>query len=233
VAIAFRWFICVGLVIAVIAWPSEPAEVKIGAEVAMVKVWHAHPWVVALDGDTLYRGKFMNSGEEAAGKVRAGASPKDVFGWTGQSLPLANVRSVEWVPAAGTLLVKRHWLRDPWRLTFPGAEKAFRTLADLMPDPTESRSRVGPHDLQMDPRLGIGVFVALIGLIALIGGALEGVGPAPVRGKVFAQIGAEIGPGPALVIGALAFLAGIGGLVWWYVKRPSKVVVRRRGEAAG
>ena len=190
------------------------------------KVWHAHPWVVTLDGDTLYRGKFMNGGEAAAERIRAGDSPKDVFGWSGQKLPLAAVRSVEWVPAAGTLLVKRHWLRDPWRLAFPGAEKAFRILAARIPTATESRSRVGPNDLPMDPRLGLGVLVAFMGLVALIGGALEGVGPAPMRGRVFAQIGAEIGLGPALAIGALAFLAGIGGLVWWYVKRPDKVVVR-------
>ena len=71
------------------------------------QVWHAHPWVVALDDDTLYRGKFVAGGEEAAEKIRAGASPKDVFGWTGRSLTLANVRSAEWVPAVSTLLVKR------------------------------------------------------------------------------------------------------------------------------
>jgi hypothetical protein len=191
------------------------------------QVWHAHPWVVALDGDMLHRRKYMSGGEEAVEKIRAVSSPKDVFGWTGQVLPLATVRSVEWVPAAGTLLVKRHWLRDPWRLTFPGAETAFRTLAALIPDATESRARVGPNDLPMDPRLGLGVFVAFMGLVALIGGALEGVGPAPVRGRVFAQLGAEIGLGPALAIGALAFLAGIGGLVWWYVQRPTKVVMKR------
>jgi hypothetical protein len=192
------------------------------------QVWHAPPWVVALDGATLFRGKYLSGGEEVAEKVRAGASPKDVFGWSGQKLPLANVRSVEWVPAAGTLLVKRHWLRDPWRLTFPGAETAFRTLAGLMPDAPVTPGKVGPNDLPMDARLGLGVLVAVVGLVALIGGALEGVGPAPVRGKVFAQIGAEIGPVPALAVGALALLAGIGGLAWWFVRRPSKVVVRRR-----
>ena len=195
----------------------------------MAQVWHAHPWVVALEGDTLYRGKYMTGGEAAVEKLRAGASPGDVFGWTGSKLPVANIRSVEWVPTAGTLLVKRHWLRDPWRLTLPEGAKAFRTLAALIPDATETQARVGPNDLPMDPRFGLGIFVAFVGLIALIGGALEGVGPAPVRGKVFAQIGAEIGPVPALAIGAVALLAGAGGLVWWYAKRPNKVVVRRGG----
>lgn len=198
----------------------------------MDQVWHAHPWVVALADDTLYRGKYLNpaDGEAAAAKIRAGAAPKDVLGWTASRLPVANVRSVEWVPAVCTLLVKRSWLRDPWRLAFPGGEKVFRTLAALLPGPVESEGRVGPNDLQMDPRLGLGVLVGFMGLVALIGGALEGVGPAPVRGKVFAQVGAEIGLVPALVVGAVALLAGVGGLVWWHVNRPTKVVVRPGGQ---
>lgn len=196
-----------------------------------ILVWRSHPFVVAVQDDTLYRGKFMdeNQAKQAVEKLESGESPKEVFGWTRGELKLAAVRSIEWVPDVSTLLIKRHWLRDPWRLPMPEAETAYRSLVKLLPNARETQARLGPNDLAMDPRVAGGVVFAIAGLIALIGGAMEGAGPAPVKGKFIAVIGEQIGVIPAISIGILAVLAGIGSLIWWYVNRPVKHVVRRAG----
>jgi hypothetical protein len=199
-------------------------------EAKLVGVWRSHPWVVALSGGVLYRGKYMDPAlaEAAAARVEAGESPADVFGWAGGKLPADSIRSVEWVPAANTVLVRRGWWRDPWRLSPPEGETAFQAIAALQPFAVESRSRVGPGDLEMDPALALGVLLAFFGLIALVGGALEGVGaaPVPVAAWVVAELGQKLGLTAVLALGMIAFLGGTAALVRWYVRRPSKVVVR-------
>ena len=84
----------------------------------------------------------------------------------------------------------------------------------------------------MDPRLGLGVLLAFMGLVALVGGAVEGVGNAPLQGqarkfRVFAEVGEAIGLAGVFAVGGLALAAGVGGLAWWWTRRPTKWVVRR------
>lgn len=205
------------------------------------RTWDAFPWLVALSEKTLFRARFVDPAEVALANARllTGETPKEVLGWAAQRLPLTSVRSVEWVPQVQTLLVRRGWWRDPWRLPFAEAdegEKAFRYLANLLPGPNEPvEARVGPNDLPMDPRLGVGVLLAFLGLIALVGGAVEGVGQAPLMGParrfvVFAELGETLGLGVVVGIGAVALAAGLGGLVWWVRSRPTKWVVRAQRE---
>ena len=192
-------------------------------------VWRSHPWVVTLCEDTLSRGKFLDerAAELAVERLEKGDNPRDVFGWSRSELSPSVIRSVEWVPSRDTVLVKRGWWRDPWRLPLPDSEAVFRRWAELIPNGTEREARLGPNDLAMDPRVAGGVIIALFGLIALIGGALEGAGPAPVRGRFIAVIGEEIGAIPAMIIGVVSLALGVGALIWWYVRRPLKRVVSR------
>ncbi len=201
------------------------------------RVWEAPPWVVVVADDGLHRRSFNDplQRRQAIQRLEAGEAPRDVFGWTGGSLPVGKVRSVAWVPDARTALVRRGMLHDPWRLTFEDpddGELLFRTVAALLPgDGKSTEERVGPHDLAMDPRLAIGAVTAIGGFISLVGGAIEGVGQAQILGpaqrfRLFAELGQAIGIVPVIVIGALAFASGVFGLVWWHRHRPRKLVVR-------
>lgn len=158
-----------------------------------------------------------------------------MLGRFGQELPLSEVRAVEWVPDARTVLVRRGWWRDPWRLTFgeqAAGEQFFHKLVARFPrvGPALER-RVGPNDVSLDPRLIIGSILAVLGLIGLFGGAVEGVGQEPLQGParrfiLFARPGEAIGLAGVLAIGAVVLAAGVFGLGWWYHRRPSKLVVR-------
>lgn len=206
-------------------------------------VWEAQSWILVAQEDRLYRQQYPDPGarREAARRLAKGESPRSVFGWTGHELPIHRVRSVEWVPDVDTLLVRRGWWRDPWRIAFADSDtgkQVFQTLGALLPGASPPlKARVGPNDLPMDPRLGIGVFLAFMGLVGLLGGAVEGVGQAPMLGperrfRIFAEVGETIGLAGVLGIAAVAFVAGVLGLVWWYRHRPTKFVVRARRDLA-
>lgn len=185
------------------------------------QVWQATPWVVGVRDGRVYSLQHTD--------------PTAVFGRSSQQLPLSAVRAVEWVPAVRTVLVRRHWLRDPWRLTVTDAdagEQLFRGLAATLPGAGEPvPGRVGPQDLAMDPKLGLGVLLAFMGLVSLVLGAIEGVGNAPVQGQarrflIFAELGETIGLAGVLAIGSAALVGGVVALVLWYRRRPTKWVVR-------
>ena len=210
----------------------SPSELRTDGD----RIFEIDPWVVAIQGDCLYRRTLPEprARQLVIGKLRAGESPKELFGWSGERLPLRAVRSVAWVPDARTVLIRRLWLRDPWRLVFAdchAGETFFRTMAKLFPrsgEPVEAR--VGPHDLPLDPRIALGVMFTICGLLALVGGALEGIGQAPVVAFefVFRHLGKALGLTAVLIIGGLALAVGIGGLIGWYRQRPMKVVVSTR-----
>jgi hypothetical protein len=201
-------------------------------------VFEAAPWVVAVEHDSLHRLSNLDpqGRQQAMRQLEAGASPKEVFGRSGESLPLDRVRAVEWVPQAKTVLIRGAWWRDPWRLAFDESgegEQLFRVVAKLLPDAgAPQESRVGPHDLALDPGLIFWLVIALCGFLGLIGGALEGVGQAPmlVFEWLFRLLGRELGLAAVIGVAMLSLVAGICGLVWWHRHRPMKVVVRARAK---
>jgi hypothetical protein len=208
-----------------------------------IRLWEAAPWLVVAQDGRLYSRQFpgVDDRRQALRRLAGQESPRAVLGGDSQQLPISRVRAVEWVPQAKTVLVRRHWLRDPWRLVVAeeaAGERLFRGVAALLPGAgSPEAGRVGPQDLAMDPRLGLGVLLAFMGLIALFGGAIEGAGQAPLLGPtrrfvVFAELGETVGLAGVLAIGVIALAAGVFGLVHWYRNRPAKYVVRAsRGPA--
>jgi hypothetical protein len=149
-------------------------------------------------------------------------------------IPLARVRSIEWVPDVLTLLVRRAWYRDPWRLVVEDAEqgeRCFHAVAEALPNASEPvESRVGPNDLALDPGMLFGMFLVFCVMLALIGGALEGMGQAPVSAFewLFRLVGKGVGVTAVCTLAALILAVGVFALVRWYQRRPRKIVVRAR-----
>lgn len=201
------------------------------------QIWEAAPWLVVATEDFLYCQQIgiRPFCDQARQRLEAGETLRAVLGSNAQKLAITKVKAVAWVPAVHTVLVRQHWLFDPWRLTITDAEageRLFRGLAALIPNAGEPiQERVGPHDLALDPKLILGVILAIGGLIALVGGALEGVGQAPLMGpaarfRFLAEFGETLGVAGVLAIGASILAAGVFGLIQWYRLRPYKWIVR-------
>jgi uncharacterized membrane protein HdeD (DUF308 family) len=84
----------------------------------------------------------------------------------------------------------------------------------------------------MDPRVALPVLIIVIGLIAFVGGAVEGPAEAPLVGPIsrialLGDLGAALGVNAVMMIGSLVVLLGVVALVYWFVKRPSKLVYKR------
>ena len=203
-----------------------------------VSVWIDGPNVVALLESEVFTKDFATdeAARQASVRLAHGENPRITLGRTAKRLPLDRIQSVEWVPTVGMLLVKWAWWRDPWRVPFSNAkigEEVFSTLGQrIHPEAIPVEVPVGANDLQMDPKVGLPALLTVIGLIALIGGAIEGPAQAAVFGPaarfaVLAEIGGEIGPWAAMGVGILALLIGVAALIYWYRNRPRKLVIRR------
>lgn len=196
-------------------------------------------WTLVIGSRELTRQTAATSPDAATinQRLAAGESPREILGWTSQRVSIEAIRSVEVVPELAIVLVRHVWWRDPWRLKCfdqGQAERLFQELLARLPATEEPRrARISPQDLPMDPRLGLGVFVAFVGLLTILLGAIEGAGNAPIMGparrfQLFAELGETIGVVPALVLGAVALGVGIGALEWWRRHRPDKIVVAAR-----
>lgn len=201
-------------------------------------VYETFSWVVAISDSVFLRQQYLDgSGSRAVQRILDGEPAEAVLGWSAQKLPLARVRSVKWVPAAKTVLIRGPWWRDPWRLKFAGdrlPEQLYHTIAELLPQAREPQeARVGPHDLDLDPRIAIGVFLAVGGLFAMISGALEGLGQAPVSifEWLFLILGRTLGLTAVILVGVIAGIGGVMALIHWASRRPAKFVIRRGDES--
>jgi hypothetical protein len=202
-----------------------------------LEVWAHRTWVLVLDGDELSWRDFgtFEAADKAAAALEAGDDARTALGWVRKRLALSAVRAVEWVEGANVLLVRGPWWAGPWRLACSNAElgwAVFDRLAEALGGGEAEKARVGPNDLAMDPKFGLGVLLAFLGVVAVVLGAIEGAG-GPVQGpaarfRPLAEFGEAIGPTAAFAVGVLALLAGVGALVWWYRNRPTKLVIRRR-----
>lgn len=200
------------------------------------QIFEAPPWLVVLEpGDVLERQQFLDEGARRAAeeRLRAGEPTAEALGWTRKTLALASVRSVGWVPEVRTVVIRAGWWREPWRLTCRDeveGRKFFETLAARLPHASPPSTRkVGPYDLAVEPQIAAGVVFTFCGFLALVGGALEGVGQAPVSlfEWFFVNLGQALGLTVVLSIGAAILLAGLGALALWYRRRPELVVVTR------
>jgi hypothetical protein len=196
----------------------------------------APPWVVTMDGDTLYRQKYLEDvgREKAFAEIETGKPAREVFGWSMQRLPITNVRRVAWVKSLRTVLIQRSWLRDPWRLKFDeedASEQLFQAVVSRFSNPGKAtESRVGPHDLEMDPGLALGVLLILFGFLALFGGAIEGAGQAGLvepaqRFRFLTEIGDSLGLLPVILAGVVTLCIGLCAMIHWYRNRPMKWVI--------
>lgn len=191
------------------------------------------PWMIVMREGVLFRHQFpdLNQGRQALHELNAGTPPAAVCGRSVEKLPVANIRSVQWIPATRTVLIRGHWWRDPWWFTFEeeaSAEALFQSVLGSFPDAGEMREeRVGPQDVAVDPRILVGVILVVAGLIALIGGALEGLGQVPVTAFewLFLLLGKQMGIAAVCATGLIAAAAGIYGLYSWFRNRPQKFVV--------
>jgi hypothetical protein len=202
------------------------------------KIWQDSSSVIVLEPQSIRWREFDDvvKAAEAVVSLTQGKAPENALGKQAKVLPLAKVQSIEWVSTACTLLVKFAWWRDPWRIKFNNPDlgsAVAETIGERVGDGTEPETkRLGPNDLQMDPRVGLPVLGIVIGLIAFVGGAVEGPAEAPLVGPVariawLADLGAALGINAVMLIGSLVVLIGMIALVYWFLTRPTKLVYRR------
>lgn len=199
--------------------------------------------VFAITPEAVYGGPMAGglTREDVIRKLNAGDDPASVLGnaaATGRSrIARRHVRRIAWIEEAGFLVVKQHWLWDPIRFEFTDrtrGREAFEGLSrELAPDSPVQHSRIGMHDLPVDPRVAIGLLFAFLGLATVICGAVDALpGNAKVKGgavaEVFADFGRSLGPEAAFGVGGLGVVAAIALLAVWYTKRPAMESVKVR-----
>ncbi len=204
-------------------------------------VWVAETWLITVDGDAVYRHQILDeqASQETMRKLATGESLQNLFGKSAQRLDCHRISSVVWIPAAQSLLIRYNWLRDPWRLRFDdtlAGEQLFQAIGDKLPGRSEViQTHTGPQDLEMDPQLGLGVMLVVFAMIAMIGGALEGAGnaPMPVFEWLFRWLGRAAGLVVVGVIGVMLLISGVVALIVWFRNRPLKVVIRSHQSRLG
>lgn len=194
--------------------------------------------------DHLYGGTLIEptNSERLLEAIRSGAGPAALIRKSPQhgrsKIARRAIRSIAWVESAGVLIVKQHWLWDPIRLPVPNREvgrEMFARLHQELGNGKVVRTRkIGMHDLAIDPRLAIGVFFCLLACIAIISGAVDHLPEqrVPVRGyavgRIFADLGRELGPGLTFGLGCVALIAGMVLLGMWFKMRPEKMYFSTR-----
>ena len=205
------------------------------------RVWVAESWLITVDGDAVYRQEILDeqARQETLHKISNEESLQNLFGKSVQRLDCHRISSVAWIPAAQTLLIRYNWLRDPWRLRLDemsAGEQLFQAIGEKLPGRSEAiQTRTGPQDLAMDPQLGLGVMLVVFAMMAMIGGALEGAGnaPMPVFEWLFRWVGRAAGLVAVGIIGAIVLVSGVAALIVWFRNRPLKVVIRSHQSGLG
>ena len=205
------------------------------------QVWIAESWLITFDGATVCRHQIPDESlrREAQQKISSGETLQGLFGTSVQKLECLRISSVAWIPAVQTVLIRFNWLRDPWWIVFDdtnAGERLFKAIGEKLPDHSEViQTRTGPQDLAMDPGLAVGILLVLFALIAMIGGALEGAGnaPMPVFEWLFRLLGRAAGLVAVGVVGVIVLSSGVVALAVWFRNRPTKLVVRSHQSRKG
>lgn len=198
------------------------------------RVWVAETWLITIDRDAVCRHQLADERlrQETLRKISSGESLRNLFGKSVQQLDCQRISSVAWIPAAQTLLLRYNWLRDPWRLRLDdltAGEQLFQAIGHKLPERNEViQTRTSPQDLEMDPQLGLSVMLVVFAMMAMIGGALEGAGnaPMPLFEWLFRWVGRTAGLVAVGIIGVMVLISGVAALILWFRNRPLKVVIR-------
>jgi hypothetical protein len=193
-----------------------------------VSVWVSGGLVVALTKDMLFAKRFetQSGREKAVRSIEAGEPVKSAMGLLTKSISLEAVRSVCHVPAVNVLVVRGGRLKDPVRLDFSEGKtptEIFAALHARCGDGAEIQSgKASVNDVPFDPKLGLTILFGLLGVGAVIFGALDKGPIGAGRARFLEQLGRTIGPVGAFLIGGLFLAIAIATTVSWWKNLPEK-----------
>ena len=191
------------------------------------KVIVAGQWLIVLREGEFYK-KFysnLNKRQEAVTQLDSGALPLKVLGRLNSlQTKYHSVRTIEWVPDESMVLMGR-WL---FKIeTAAESEQLFENLRALFPHAADPElSRLNVLCMNLSSQTGVALLSIVGGMIAMIGGAVDGVSGANLRFRFFAKLGQGIGLTGVIGIGAILFVVGGFWLYRLYQVRPWKYVVR-------